>query len=277
MHGWTCPDCGLPFARPLGGEWKHALRQQADAEIFGGDSVDLHPELTLALSGNAMVVEIRGDHHENGSDLDLESWVDSVWLRWHAWEQCSAIVDSMFGDHRDCVAVEWHAGQIDYGITSYVCPLGAAMAQTLAWLGGQHERSGGWPTSKAYGDTGFATFVQQVRRSPRWLIPVLAREVTKEWLSDAIRKFSASSSGPLSKCAWRPPERLELNWNIHGSTARINVCNNVVKISEDVVAAGLLCDEAVRQRKALGFGRSEFGVVASERGAVLNGGVPGGS
>jgi hypothetical protein len=241
MKGWQCPYCRQPFAEPLGLEWIDALRRPVDAERHSQDALDWRLGLDIVSTGNKVAVLLRDRQAREEIDWTAPQWNEAAWLRWHAWEQCSAVVDGVFPEHSDCVAREWIAGRTEFAITSYACPLGAAVRQTLAWLGCQHERVGGWPTSEMHAGDDYGVFAWPIMYAPRWLTPVLGREVIKEWLSDAIEKFSAAAGTPLGHFAWRPPRRLALVWRVDGDHAEIALGEGATKLLDNIAAGARTC------------------------------------
>jgi hypothetical protein len=262
MSGWTCPNCRQPFAEPLGLDWVRVLCRPVDAEICPEDEVDRRLGLSVDRREDLISVTLR--HRQTNSTVDRAAlkWHEAAWLRCQAWEQCSAIVDSLFADHRDCVANEWIAGRTEFAITSFACPLGAGVRQVLAWLGCQHERVEGWPSSKMSMNDDFGAYARAMEAAPSWLVPVLGREVIKDWLGNAIEQFSGAARLPHGQLAWRPRQEPLISWRIDGNSAVVFTMHQEAKLRDQIAAGGRACLAATAV--GLPFNLSREAITASK-------------
>jgi hypothetical protein len=241
MVGWQCPYCREPFAEPLGQGWIERLRRPVDADRYANDALDLRLGRTVTSSGNQISVRLHQQHDSGEFGLNGLGWSESAWLRWHAWEECSALADCQLHDHGECVTREWLAGRTEFAITSYTCPLGAAVRQTVAWTGCQHERAGGWPVGGMHAADDYGAFCEPLISAPRWLVPALARELIREWLADAIRTFSAASQEAPSHCSWRPPSKPTLKWRADGLEGQIFVAEPAEALAAIIAEGNRAC------------------------------------
>jgi len=222
LIGWHCPVCSHPFAPDLGSDWQRTLRRATSADRTSETMRRCSADIEIEQALNGLVVSCLqplGRHESN-----MENWVyshEAAAIRRQAWEQCSAVVDCLYGEHQACVSAELAAQHLEYQVTSFECPLGAAVAQTLAWLGCAHERCMGWPDSTFSGSNALPVLWHAVSGVPNWLSTLLVREATKEWLSDAIAQFSSVDTGAAPRIAWRPPKRLGMTWKCCERTALV--------------------------------------------------------
>jgi hypothetical protein len=224
LSGWHCPVCCHPFATNLGSDWQQIFQRSTSAELTSKGVPRCGADIEVEPVAEGLVVSRIGA--SNAHESDLMQWTyswESAAIRRYAWEQCSAVADCLFGEHQACVAAEWAAAHIEFEVTTFKCPLGAAVAQTLAWLGCAHERCSGWPDSASKQSDALPVLWHAVRRAPTWLTPLLAREAATEWLSDAISSFSSVDIGAPARLLWRPPERLGTTWKCSDRSALIKV------------------------------------------------------
>lgn len=213
LSGWHCPVCSHPFATDLHSDWPRALRRATSAERTSETMPRCGADIKVEQGAQGLVVSCIGTLGRQESNL--QQWAysrEAAVIRRHAWEQCSAVVDCLYGDHQACIRPEWSASHLEFGVTNFECPLGAAVAQTLAWLGCTHERCMGWPDSTFDGSNALPVLWHAVSRAPSWLRTTLVREATKEWLSDAIAQFASVDVCAPARLSWRPPEHLGMRW-----------------------------------------------------------------
>jgi len=223
MRAWLCPNCREPFARQLGQDWVQVLKRAAAGQHRRLEADDPRLDLEVLDSQDSRKVRILSNGIEPIADQEPDqSWNEAAWFRWHAWEQASAMTDSALHDHRDCVVREWVAGHHEIAITTYQCPLAAALKQALAWMGTQHEMSDGWPTSAMSSTTVWETYLCHLQDVPRWFVPVIAREVFIEWVACAAESFGESCTPTGGSHSWRPTPQIDLKWAL-GSTNSANV------------------------------------------------------
>lgn len=221
MEGWHCPVCKQPFATVHAMDWKRFPSRSSCGSKRHRDGTLPDLGVEILRHGSAIDVVHRAPLAFGISNAGEGRASDDATLRWHAWEQCSAIVDCLFGAHRDCVAAEWAASHAEHGFTTFCCPLGAAAAQTLAWLGCRHERRGGWPGERPQGADDLPLIQSAIGGAPAWLIPLLMREAALEWMSMAVSCFATAAQRGLLGLAWRPPRRLGMTWQVNGDAAHV--------------------------------------------------------
>jgi len=241
LRGWNCPVCALSFAADLSSDWQRVFQRPASAELASAAMSKCGPAIELNHNRSGLAVS----HISTGQhDSEPRQWnpvSEYAAIRRQAWEQCSAIVDCLYGEHQTCVENEWAASHLEYDVTRFECPLGAAVAQTLAWLGCKHERCGGWPDSTFGGSDALPEMWSMVGRAPSWLSETLVREATKEWLSDAMQKFSAGEGRSPRGITWRPPKPLGLRWHCAESRASIKIGPVARKLLHNALEGAKAC------------------------------------
>lgn len=238
---WKCMHCGLEHAPRT--DWLALFKRPIDALSSTPRNWFRHSEDAVLPGGS---VEYRlletGDAQRESPAEDFMR--HHRWLAGIAFEEASALLDSLLGEHRACVEGESMMSLTQYQVVDFRCPVAAAAVFVAVLAGAETEALRRWPP---HGKSGYTSQISVdiaavVHRAPTWLCPMLVREFVRSALLKGLRLFTGLAEDGRRSLVWR-------NFNVPPASWQLKDCDLVLvrpavtteELCAAVLAAGAMC------------------------------------
>lgn len=122
-----------------------------------------------------------------------------------AFEEASALWDTLLVDHRDCLGREPHGWVPQFHSVEFNCPVAAAASHAFHYAGAVQEPLGNWQTFPSA--VGREHGVKLPSYFPACTRPYLIRATVRHWLENALLQFADVAGVGRRTTHWRPPVR----------------------------------------------------------------------
>lgn len=198
---WKCAQCGAHLA-PHTGAWPKVFSRGLPQERMSSLPDEFLYQAS-PLPGGSLEYTLCDPTFEESREQN-RLFDGSLLLADVAFEESSALVDALIGVHRECVMDVWvHWQGFDLAFESE-CPVAAAVVALAEFAGCNTE-----VVSRTLRGSRFRQPVTRHSRrasedAPRWLAPLVVREMIRGALASALRQFNASVEQGYCELRLRP-------------------------------------------------------------------------
>lgn len=216
---WACNYCREPLYRP-GSTWLAAFKAAPDFLAKRTGPADSFFETTMGRG----VVRVRRKYLvQDGAGRPFKTREADVLITQAACEELSALADTVFASHRECLAGHAHVSMLQCSLVRFTCPDAAAAVRLAAWHGiGTFSLETGWAASvRPPAGLVHGRLRWEMEQMPAWCRRLYVQACVRAWLVDAVGVFrEAVASG--GRAEWRPTGRLRPAWSFDDDTFTLN-------------------------------------------------------